>query len=266
MIPNEVFHYTTIKTALEKILSDKEIKLSQLGNTNDPRETKERNFGFMYHTLSRSKMGRKETIEIQNQANKIALREWKVFCVSIHNQEYQPDVSDAANLFFRGDCRPRMWAAYAETHRGICLKFNAKKLDARLRERFGENNVFSGPIWYNDVDATTSFNIDLQNVERLSLKETIRGDFKKNWRQLFLTKTKDWESESEFRWLVHNLEDSPVFISIDGVVDGVLAGCDFPKAYYPSLKKLCRKLNIPAGGIEWENGYPYVSYESILKL
>jgi hypothetical protein len=45
MIPKEVFHYTTTKIALEKILFEKQLRIGQLKYTNDPKESKEHLFG-----------------------------------------------------------------------------------------------------------------------------------------------------------------------------------------------------------------------------
>jgi hypothetical protein len=268
MIPEEVFHYTKRETALEKILFDKKIELRQIQYTNDPRESKDRNFGVVYNRPpSGTRLPREKLIEIVNRANTVIKKEWKVFCVSQHHPDYNFHTDEVVHPFLRGDCRPRMWATYAENHQGACLKFNGSKLDERLREKFGDSNVFCDSIYYNDVQATTWPVIHLQNIDKLDLdlEETIRDHFVKSWRELFLIKSEDWKTEFEYRWLVHSLNDAPEDISIDGVIEGVLVGQDFPKACWPSLKELCKKLNIPAGLIEWESGFPYILPEKIHK-
>ena len=40
IIPEDIFHYTKMETALEKILFEGRLRLGQMGFTNDPREFK----------------------------------------------------------------------------------------------------------------------------------------------------------------------------------------------------------------------------------
>jgi hypothetical protein len=210
---------------------------------------------------------KEKSIEIEKNANSLIKKEWKVFCVSQHHPDYNSRMDEVEHPFLRGDVRPRMWATYAENHRGVCLRFNGSKLDERLKEKFGVSKVFSGPIYYNDIHATTWPVIHLHDIDKLDLdlglEEVIRDHFLQSWKELFLVKAEDWYTEYEYRWLVHSLDDASEDISIDGVIEGVLVGQDFPKAYWPSLKELCKELNIPAGLIEWESGFPYIYPDKI---
>lgn len=176
-------------------------------------------------------------------------------------------VSIYENPFMSGGFRPRMWAHYGENHKGICIKFNGKKLDERIQElkkSFPDKmcEVFSGKVEYDDrwvidgrkiyisLDIVSGFN-DIEFTEWLR-----KNYFIENYRVIFLTKTKDWESEYEFRWLIHNEKDFPEFIPISEITEEVLVGSDFHKAYYPSLFEFCKELGIPAYRIFWGNGVP----------
>ena len=54
----------------------------------------------------------------------------------------------------------------------------------------------------------------LNNTEqRVQLQEY----FIKNWNAMFCCKSRAWESENEFRWLIHSEEDSQKFIPFDDV-------------------------------------------------
>jgi hypothetical protein len=259
MIPDEIFHYTTKEKALEKILFDKKIKLGQIGFTNDPRESKERFYSMFYKSPSSDyRLSREKSVEVSSIANNIFQKEWKVFCVSLHHPEYKPDTSAIANPYFRGDCHPRMWANYAGNHTGICIRLNGNKFDQRLREELGDRcTVFSDSVCYDDFRSMEiSSSIDLQDIETVDIKKAVRDSFRKNWEELFLVKSKDWETEFEYRWLVHSEIDSPESVSINGVIDGVVVGSDFPKAYYPSLQAMCDGLKIIPEKIEWVNGMP----------
>jgi hypothetical protein len=77
-IPQEVFHYTRKSTALEKILFDKKIKISQFEFTNDPRETRER----LFHFISLDDEHNDKADWIRRETVRIIKQEWKVLCVS----------------------------------------------------------------------------------------------------------------------------------------------------------------------------------------
>jgi hypothetical protein len=261
MIPEEVFHYTKREIALEKILFDKKIELRQIGFTNDPRESKERLYSYFYKSrLANSGLPPERAMEIIGEANRIFRKEWKVFCVSKHHPKYSPDTSNIANPLHRGDCRPRMWSHYGENHKGICIRLNGIKFDQRLREELGDRcKVFGKCVTYDDTRSMEiSSSINLQDIETVDIRESIREYFKENWEELFLIKSEDWTTEYEYRWLIHSVIDAPEYISIDGVVDGIVVGVDFPEACYPSLLARCDELKITPEKIEWENGVPSI--------
>lgn len=89
MMPREVCHYTGIETAL-KILSTKKLRIGQLRYTNDPRESKERNdvVGWEAHDPILLDPNKDKIIaEIVKEADRIALEEWKVLCVTLHRSK-----------------------------------------------------------------------------------------------------------------------------------------------------------------------------------
>jgi hypothetical protein len=256
MIPNEVFHYTKKDTAIEKIFFEKKIRLGQLAFTNDPRESKTRLFldkeDHKPNEDFLSKLGL-----ITHEVNDILSKEWKILCLS----QNHPDYEGGTDIFRRGDCRPRMWANYAENHRGICLRFDGAKLNQQIENQLGESStVFHGPVIYDDKRAITVERIDYSKIEKIGVRNAMRTYLLENWGENFLVKAEDWKTEYEYRWLVHNKEDRPEYISIEGVLTGVLIGVDFPKAYIPLVKEFCSDLGIPAGKILWQNGNPLAPY------
>ena len=259
MIPKEVFHYTTTSIALDKILFEKKLKIGQLKNTNDPKESGEYSFDTFVNAPWDIPPWKEKLRQI---ATPIKINEWKILSVSINHPDLESEQGLINPLLF-GGYRPRMWAHYGENHKGVCLKLNGNKLDEQIKKSLLDTKceIFSGEVdcddrWVNDG---TSELIDFDDISKLNdieLKEWIREYFKKNHEKIFLTKSKEWESEHEFRWLVHNEKDSPEFIPIDDIVEEIFVGCDFHKTYYPSLYKLCKDLGIPAYEIFWNNGKP----------
>jgi hypothetical protein len=212
-IPEEVFHYTKKSTALEKILFDKKVKISQFEFTNDPRETRERLFHFISLDDERNDTAdwiRRETVRIIKQ-------EWKVLCVSQHHPKLNPpyisildkhevlNPNDSSSLYFNtfmaGSYRPRMWAQYAENHQGLCIKFNGVKLDNRIRDQLGSScKICCGEVIYSDHWLLEPLMIDLdKHLESNNPTQELRSYILKEYERLFLLKAKDWETEYEFR-------------------------------------------------------------------
>lgn len=274
MIPKEVFHYTKGSIALENILFDKKIKVGQFKYTNDPKESKEHRFvNFVSSPGEGLDASGREFAELvrklEKVGTKIKLNEWKVLCVSKNHPDLNPTrvslIGDSGLLLY-GNCRPRMWAYYAEKHTGVCLKFNGDKLDEQITRTLSDKNkkceIRYGDVEYDDekVFDTTSPMISLDGISKLKdveLEALLRAYFIKNYKEVFLTKSTDWESEYEFRWLVHNQDDTNEFVPIDNVLETVFVGVDFPEVYYPSLFKCCKDLGVPARRIVWDNGIPY---------
>jgi hypothetical protein len=276
-IPAEVFHYTKKSTALEKILFDKKIKISQFEFTNDPRETKER----LFHFISLGDEHKDATDRIRRETVRIIKQEWKVFCVSQHHPKLNPphasildthevlNPNDSSSLYFNtfmaGSYRPRMWAQYAENHQGLCIKFNGVKLDNRIRDQLGGScKICCGEVIYSDQWLLEPLMVDLDKfLESDHLTRELRSYILKKYERLFLLKAKDRETEYEFRWLVYSEKNSAEYVSIEGVIEEVLVGVDFPKAYEPSLIRMCQELKVPAGRMIWVNGVPYLEPEII---
>jgi hypothetical protein len=272
MIPKEVVHYTKKDTAMEKILFEKKIRFSLLGMTKDPRETK--TWDFTIKTKTTSMLYLPDVVrphdlsyKINEIANKIMTNEWKVFCVTKHFRSNITKVDNFSfenNYFKYGYSHPRLWADYGEQHSGVCLIFDGKKLNQNIHKALSPKcRIFQGSVTYNDLSAISAWEIDISEIEKHDAISLVREYFFLHYKSCFLTKTIDWKSENEYRWLIHNTTKKPEFVSIEGAIKGVLVGADFPPKYEETLKSLCKELNIPAGKINWSNGQPRVSHGSI---
>jgi len=256
-MPDELFHYTKAQTALEHILVDKTRKISQLQFTNDPKESKELHFmSFTGLTLSPSEGSSFKMIhkKLRAVARRIKLKEWKVLCFSQNHADFGSGKALADfNPFLSGKYYPAMWAHYASTpsrpHDGVCLRFNYHKLQNRISETFkdkGKYFVEEGAVEYNNLKFFSYLPFNLERIlelNELEIEDRVREYFFTNYKEIFLLKSKDWANQLEYRWLVHSRNDSPEYISIDGVLEEVLVGEEFPSVYDPSLAALCAALS-----------------------
>lgn len=84
-----------------------------------------------------------------------------------------------------------MWAHYADSHKGICIKYNLEKLKKTTINKTKEYVSF-----YNDVKYSNN------NINKCSEKDFI------NLKDAFFLKGKEWEYENELRLLYYNLNDN----------------------------------------------------------
>jgi hypothetical protein len=269
MIPNEVFHYTIHVT---KILEERKIRLSQLENTNDPRES--RNWvaplallGLPPENFNKDLMDR--------AISRIKLKEWKVLCVSKHHPRPDklgiPKNLQSIDPFLLGDSRPNMWAHYGTNHStkkqdGVCLKFNGSLLHKQIRIELQERcRVFHGPVRYSNRKLYAPFLLPIDYSQFLiEPDQTIRKHLFEYYKEYFLVKSKDWKTEYEYRWVVHSESNIPEHVSIkEGIIEDIVVGADFPDSDKLSLKKQCESLRIRLENVDWVNGIPIPNYGSI---
>ncbi len=269
MIPDEVCHYTKSKI-LEKILTTGKIKIGLMRKTNDPRESKQRNYPVFlsdtpatYNTpISEIEDWHKKATDAQNKLNRIALDEWKVFCTTLHlHPKSETNVWDRwtkeYNVLFRqGYSHPRMWAQYAENHKGVCIVFNGIALNQNIQNELKGRcrKILQGPVKYKLLLKGTMIQKD--EIDRNGINEGIRKHFYKKYRNIFLTKHTDWEHEVEYRWLIHSVNNKPEYVPIVGAIETVILGVDFPESKESKLKELCQGLKIPIKKMGWQDGLP----------
>jgi hypothetical protein len=130
-IPQYVCHYTKLETALEHILPEKRLKLSPLGKTNDPRESKPWNlllpFTIGIQGEERKKQGALVTRAL-DEIRRVMKEDWKVLYFTM-DHSYTDEFDIPRTYTILGYDRPRMWAQYAENHRGVCIQFDGDKLN-----------------------------------------------------------------------------------------------------------------------------------------
>ena len=108
MKSRKLYHYCSLQTAIEHILPKKQLLINPLGKSNDPRENE--SYNFVYHNY----------IENEN------LNPWRL------NDELSNLIrTDCKNTCFSSDKNEmkgfefsRLWALYADNHKGICLEID----------------------------------------------------------------------------------------------------------------------------------------------
>lgn len=257
-----LYHYTTIETALEKILPNGNLRFSEIINTNDPRERK--NWNFVLTCPSPKIPQGDKYLEIIAEANCIFKRNCKLLCFS---SDVTDENANTFNLTINGFKHPRMWAQYAENHRGICLVFEKKKLSKNIAESLKDKGILHhGYVNYTQsIHSYDAFHLNYDEICFKGLNIYLMEHLSKFYRELFFEKNIDWRDECEYRWVIIGNNSNEEYVSIRNAICGVIVGADFPTVYKVVIEKFCQEYKINAAKINWCNGEahaePFITIE-----
>ena len=199
---------------------------------NDPRESKD----WILHTVS-YKTGTTVDRDALDKAVADNKRKLRVgaFCL---DQPSTPD--DAPSL--RGYARPRMWAQYAENHRGVCIVLDRESLDQAVRRRYPDHDgswVRGGRVKYETSrNDPASMTIEYREGE---VQSCVNEYFTGYGDSLFFAKHVDWRDENEYRWLYFDPDGSGTgsdgnkgpFIDIKDSVIALVLGEGYEDSHLP---------------------------------
>lgn len=233
---NKIYHYCKLNTAIESILAERQLLLSELGKTNDPRENKSFVFAAAFGPDTDFKDLKTNNLEVSN-----FLREGcKVICFSHDDSP------------FLGYEYSKMWAHYGDNHRGICIELNK---DIFLQE----NSSIARPdllkeIDYLEFDITMPREehklVDYLHMKAIGKEEYLKELFRaEHLEYLYFTKDKDWGSERETRLLYFSNKNENEYCSIEKSINHIYLGVDFNKNYLPSIIHLCP--NVPISELQY---------------
>lgn len=251
-----LYHYTTLETAIEEILYSGQLRLGPFEQTNDPRESQNWGIGSVEGARNDRSFGK--LIELINEDR---LKRCKVLCLTRDDMEHH-------RLGFgrRGFARARMWAQYAGNHRGICLIFDAAKLDAIINRTLGcKGKIYKGIVEYTDSVAavTEASTFRLEEGYKGKLEMIVQKHIDQYANTIFFNKNRDWKDETEYRYVFYSDDSQYQFIKIDNVLKGLVLGVDFPQVYAPVIAYFKKKYCLEVRNISWDHGIPSIcSFES----
>lgn len=101
-----------------------------------------------------------------------------------------------------------MWAHYADSHKGICIKYNANKLINKLN--------------YNDGNIVSNFKMIIYSKKSINEPPY----YNLSWSDTFFVKGIEWQYENELRYLYYNMNDTGEHkaIDIEGCIEAIYFG------------------------------------------
>jgi hypothetical protein len=246
--PELLFHYTSLRAGLESILPTFKFRMGNYRDTNDPRESK---LNFMFRVTT---SGPGNDFETENKAWAEVDKVHSLMRVACFTR----DDRHAEFAETRGFGCSRMWAQYAERHRGVCLGFQKDLLTSAFKCALNTaDRLFDGPVRYcilamEQHQEIAASDIDGDLVNNIGASEAIAQHLRNYKDDLLFKKSKDWEDEKEYRWVyVAQDESDEVLISLGNSPRCVILGLDFPDPYLPSLFELCRDRSIELYRMTW---------------
>ncbi len=145
---------------------------------------------------------------------------------------------------------PRMWAQYADSHKGVCLVVDHKALHENIVKMAGDRPLFHGPVNYlNSVSGPNDLSNHIAYIEDIyekGMSHIVEPHLKENSESLFFTKHLDWRDEWEHRWVLRTEEESAEYVSIKNCLKAVILGSECEAIDQSEILKICKLMNIPA--------------------
>lgn len=143
-----VYHYTSAETARDFILKSWKLRLNTLEATNDPRESKAWEFDFW--TSGKHDLGSYDMQQVSAWFSNVLKSRARLACFVCDKTPLTGDHTQ--DILLRGLARARMWAQYADKHRGVCLVFDK----ARLIEAVAEICHLGSATWATSATRITT--------------------------------------------------------------------------------------------------------------
>jgi len=239
-----VYHYTRWERLLD--IMETGLRLGPLAQMNDPRESKD----WLPNLLIQGPTLPDETAMIAEEEARDYKRKIRVaaFCLD------QP-FGNMDNQGRRGYARPRMWAQYAENHRGVCIVLDRVGLDQAIRQRYPQQDaswVRSGRVQYIETAQEDAISISVELKSADQARESVQEHFHRYAEQLFFNKHVDWRDENEYRWVYYDADQSQTgengwktpFVNIKSHVVAIVLGADYADAHLPIARMFAQDHNI----------------------
>lgn len=260
------FHYTSQKIALNFILKEKRIRFTPFGKLKDPRESKKWSFDIIGGSPSNMEDYITKQGIIRKEFNDFIKKKCKVLCLCGKGNDEVNLGGNAIPEYRKSLCnagftKSRMWAQYADNHKGVCFVFSKKALASQLATTFSNNKKYYRLVTYqyyleNFVRARKVAYISLI---RDGVDKILREQIDKFHHEYFFLKLMDYRDENEYRFVVVvDDNDGYVYMPIKSTLKGVILGVDFPKKKYKDVLAMTggydNKVSVRV--LYWQEGRP----------
>ena len=262
-----LYHYTSFETAIKYILPTGTLKIGEYGKVNDPKEAK---LNPSMLNIGNSPSDGDELEEFLNKCQNICSQIFdyfshriRIICFSVGDSRYEKTLS---SHFATGYCKPRMWAQYGDTNKGVCLIFDKSILEEQIITQLEtKGEIYFGNVKYESCEFidgswklqncinSESIKFPMQNLQD-DFEATIRQQIKNYKDSYFFHKHEDWKAETEYRYVFHGDEVGDIFFNYGDALSGIVVGTEFPEYHEKALTDVAESSDISVIKIDWGIG------------
>lgn len=245
-----LYHFTTLETGLEKILPNRTLRFAPLCGTNDPLE-----FEDIIHVGIDLDLG-EEGSEVLRHGDRVKVIRRRTLLTCFCSEKYDPKTP-----FSKGWKRARMWAQYANNHRGVCLVFHKTRLESAVRSALPDCwEVLTEYVKYHEEYVIGSGILSSATLRPGDAsKESPQRRLVREAKSLLFSKLHDFRDECEWRMLLvpDANESAPEhFVPILDSLQAVILGTKFPEVYETSILE---STNCDVFRVRWFHGRAHLS-------
>ncbi len=131
-----------------------------------------------------------------------------------------------------------MWSYYANKHTGICVEYDFSKMFSTVPDTF----LF--PVNYSDKRPLLNIDKMFDPVTQQSIKDQMPGEIP-NLIRSFITKSKVWEREQEWRIISGNIKKQSDRKVILPIISKIITGINISEENYQKAVKIAQLRHVP---------------------
>jgi Protein of unknown function (DUF2971) len=150
-----------------------------------------------------------------------------------------------------------MWDQYGEKHTGVCLLFEQRALEENVIGSLLDQGL--APPYHKRIRYTSRGPTEaLMRFPPLTRTDphAVSRYVEEHNDDLFFLKTRDWESEFEYRFVVTAPGEDYVYVDYGHALEAVIVGERFPRWQRPRAIAICQVADADAARISWRTGAP----------
>jgi hypothetical protein len=156
-----------------------------------------------------------------------------------------------------------MWEQYGDRHRGVCLLFDAARLEHAISEACPEHVIYKGKVNYSREGIARSCVqriFVVSSVEDEDLTRVVSEYTDAHHDALFFLKNRDFATEFEYRIVVAGAHDQPGEVEVEVATSlvAVVLGERFPHGSALERFTRVRGFGRRLGLMHWTRGHPRV--------
>lgn len=260
-----VYHYTSIDTAINKILADYTLQFNPFEKVNDPREYKDLLLNPVWS--SNCNLSEEDRDRLAKDIAGSIKRNSKLICFSA-DRHVPFELHVKYPYLAKGWAKPSMWHHYASKHNGVCLMFDAIELHTAFALSLPTKKLIHGPVEYADEGGLAQallhpYSVDFTDiVNYVNVEQKVQAHLSRWIHPIFFRKLNDWSNETEHRWVCFDDNPYPVLVGFGNSLKGIVIGEQVADEQREELLRICKARGLECATLSWTNGYPGISLKT----